>query len=438
LAASSARVPKRAPMLYNPFMTPLSLGGNPPSVWRTFAAAPHRIMFTAGAIQACLGMSWWLLEILDRFIDWYDLPSLRVSPDWAHAYLMVYGFFPFFMFGFLMTALPSWVNRERPGPEYFVPSAGLMFVGVILFYPGMYLSEVLIYLGFAIQLAGWLVGLVSLAQCLHKNHGTDQRHPLVVVVGMGMGVAGLVLFDISLVAHDTPAAEVAMWSGVWLFLMPVFLAVAHRMIPFFSSRVIQDYRMVRPYWALWILIGAAVGHGLFMIFHLPRLAWLADVAGLLVSLYLLVAWRSDRALGNRLLAMVHIAFLWVPIAFSLAIWQGFHHFQYSGEGTPNVHQLAPLHALTIGFFSSMLIGMASRVTNGHSGSPLVADATTWLLFLAMNAAAVARVSAEMPWAAAVSGELLAAASAVWLLAFGIWSIKYIPMFLAPRVDGQPG
>ena len=43
--------------------------------------------------------------------------------------------------------------------------------------------------------------------------------------------------------------------------------------------------------------------------------------------------------------------------------------------------LAPLHTFAIGFFASMVLGMASRVTLGHSGRPLVLDNFTWLLFI---------------------------------------------------------
>ncbi|HSD61331.1 MAG TPA: NnrS family protein [Burkholderiales bacterium] len=406
--------------------------------WQVVTWAPHRAMFAAGAVQACFAMAWWMIVVMDRFADWYTLPQLVVSPDWVHGYLMVYGVFPFFMLGFLMTALPSWVDQQRPGPEYYLPSAALMFAGVALFYPGIYWSEVLVYLGLVLQLAGWLVALVALAQKVFNSQGQDLRHPLVVLAGMAIGALGLFLFNLSLVLRERGGAELAMWGGIWMFLFPVFVTVAHRMIPYFSSRVIENYKVVRPYWALWVLLAAGVGHGLAMIIGFDRFAWVTDVPGVAVSLYLIAAWRIDRCMGNRLLAVLHIAFLWLPVAFALSAWQSFGQHHLSGLIHLNVHHLVPLHALAIGFFSSMLIGMASRVSLGHSGRPLVADTATWVAFLAVNAAAVGRVAAEMPWAVAVSGPLLGLSAAVWLLAFCGWAVKYLPMVLMPRVDGKLG
>ena len=65
------------------------------------------------------------------------------------------------------------------------------------------------------------------------------------------------------------------------------------------------------------------------------------------------------------------------------------------EGAVILFGLAPLHALAIGFFDSMVLGMASRVTLGHYGRPLVLDNFTWLLFIGFQATALLRIIADM-------------------------------------------
>jgi uncharacterized protein involved in response to NO len=94
--------------------------------------------------------------------------------------------------------------------------------------------------------------------------------------------------------------------------------------------------------------------------------------------------------------------------------------------------LAPVHALTIGFASSCLIGMASRVTLGHSGRPIVGDRVMWYSFWAMQLTAVLRIGSEF-WAAAHAAVALA-----WLTAFAVWAWHYAPAYWQPREDGQPG
>jgi uncharacterized protein involved in response to NO len=394
-------------------------------------------MFAAGMVQGCLAMAWWLMDMLGRYHGWPTAGELRIPPGWAHAYLLAFGFFPFFMFGFLMTALPSWMEREKPGPGQYLPATALMFLGVTLFYPGIYWSEILIYLGIALQLTGWLVGLYALGQRVHTR-GRDRRHALLAVAGIGAGSAALLVFDFAMVTHAPGAAAVALSSSIWVFLLPVFLTVAHRMIPFFSSRVLPGYRIVRPYWALWTLAGCGALHGVLMMAGLLELVWLADIPAAGVALYLVAAWRVDRSLGIRLLAVLHIAFAWVPVAFLLSATQSLLAYQYVGAGAPVSFGLAPLHALTIGFFSSMLVGMASRVILGHSGRPLEADTATWVLFWGMNLSALLRILADMPWAVGVVSDLLPASSALWLAGFVFWTSKYLPMLLLPRVDGEPG
>ena len=98
--------------------------------------------------------------------------------------------------------------------------------------------------------------------------------------------------------------------------------------------------------------------------------------------------------------------------------------------------LASLHALSIGFFGSMLVAMVSRVTLGHSGRTLQADAATWRLFLGLQTVALLRVAAELSQSA--YNVLVAVTAVVWLLIFSLWCTKMIPIYLKPRTDGRPG
>ena len=83
-----------------------------PGVWRTLTAAPHRPMFLAGALQGVLVMAWWLADLAGRYGAGPYLPWTVAAPA-AHAYLMLYGFFPLFIFGFLFTTYPAWLNAQK-------------------------------------------------------------------------------------------------------------------------------------------------------------------------------------------------------------------------------------------------------------------------------------------------------------------------------------
>ncbi|MEK7785842.1 MAG: hypothetical protein AAB658_10560, partial [Chloroflexota bacterium] len=69
--------------------TPIPRPTLAPSRWQVFAAAPHRMMFFAGALQVILVMGLWLLELAGR-AGWWPTLSLAVAPTGAPMYLMLF------------------------------------------------------------------------------------------------------------------------------------------------------------------------------------------------------------------------------------------------------------------------------------------------------------------------------------------------------------
>jgi len=144
-------------------------------------------------------------------------------------------------------------------------------------------------------------------------------------------------------------------------------------------------------------------------------------------------WKFRRSFEVRLLAMLHIAFLWFGVAMALYTVQSLALL----VGNVWILGRAPLHALGIGFVTGMMVAMASRVTLGHSGRALEADNLTWRVLFGVNLAAALRIGAEfLP--PAIAGTLNVLAAATWLAALAPWAWRYLPMYLRPRIDGKPG
>jgi uncharacterized protein involved in response to NO len=185
----------------------------------------------------------------------------------------------------------------------------------------------------------------------------------------------------------------------------------------------------RPGWLLAALAGAPVTHGLLAAMGLAAWTWPVDLPAAALVFWLAWRWGLAQSLRNRLLAMLHVGFFWYAIGFLLA---GVHSclLASGGSGIP----LAPLHAFTIGFAASLLMAMVTRVTCGHSGRTLAADALTWRLFQLLQLAAVVRVGAEL---LPGNGALLAGVL-LWCAAVVPWCIKYAPVYWRPRADGRPG
>ena len=101
--------------------------------------------------------------------------------------------------------------------------------------------------------------------------------------------------------------------------------------------------------------------------------------------------------------MLHLGFVWLGLAFALAAAS--HMLLLAGDGTAGLG-LAPQHALTMGFFGSLLLAMATRVACGHSGRTLAADDLAWALFWLLQGAVLLRVGAAL-WPAAEPALLMA-------------------------------
>ncbi len=418
-------------------MTVLDQRGEPPSgtgpgrpSLRRLGVAPHRLMFFAGAINVLLAMLWWAGWLLaSRWPALVRLPYPPVFPGWLHAFVMQYQVLPAFFFGFLLTTFPKWTKQPEVGPRRFVPVGVALIAGQVTTLAGALGSHDTIVVGVGLTLAGWLAALAALVPMLWRERDPTW-HARSCVAAFGFGLAGIVAFAAYVLGAAPTGALISIKLGTYGLLLPMFFTVAHRMFPFFAGGVVAGYQPWRPLWLLAAVWSATLVHlGLELGDHAGVL-WLPD--GALLVLTALAWWRWwPRGARPGLLTVLFLGLTWLPIAMALATVDG---VAYARDG---VHLLgrAPAHALFIGFFGSSLVAMVTRVTQGHSGRPLVMPPVAWFTFVTLQLVTITRISAERardPYA------WLAVAAVGWLLAFGPWVARLGWIYLSPRVDGKPG
>ncbi len=387
------------------------------------AAIPHRFFFLSGVSSLALASLWWAWTLVARM--GYAAPPAAVAPTALHAFLMVYGFAPFFMFGFLFTAGPRWLGVEPPPSAAWRPAGVAAAVAVLSLLPLQFAPAWATQLAAGAYALAWAVLLLRFVSLIRASTVADKVHARLVAFALAAGCAGVAVFAIA-----GPAAHaVVRLLGVWMFLLPVFVIVCHRMIPFFTANVVPFVVSFRPWWLLAAMVAAPVVHGLVEAAGLSAWSFVVDLPVAALMIAVTVRWGIVQSLANRLLAMLHLGFVWFGTGFALyAVSSLAERFGANGLG------LAPMHALTIGFASSLLMAMVTRVTCGHTGRTLQADSVTWRLFLLLQVAVVARVGAELvpvPGALALAGALYAAS-------FVPWAVKYAPLYWRPRGDGRPG
>ena len=416
--------------------------------WRVryLMLAPHRLGFFLAMVVLVASGLWWALVQLDRSTGWLALPSV-ISPTLVHSAVMAFGFIPLFFSGFLFTAGPKWLGVEAPlAQDLRVPLFSLA-AGWLLWLAGAHLHAGVAWAGLALACAGLVWMTVQFWGRIRRSQAEDQLHARVIGTACVVGCVSLAGLLLSLVFEAHATARAWIFTGLWGFVVVVYVTVAHRMIPFFTSSAMPMVQAWRPFWVLWLMLAAAALQVLAAWLELAGVpssaagtAWLLVhgtlqlmVGGVLV--WLAWVWGLVQSLKNKLLAMLHIGFLWLGVAFLLG---GVSQWLVGTLGM-GVLALGALHALTMGCLASLMLAMVTRVSCGHSGRALVADRIAWSLFWCLQAAALLRIAASVPGIVGLSLPwLLPVAAGLWAGTMGVWGLRLGRWYGCLRADGRPG
>jgi uncharacterized protein involved in response to NO len=394
-----------------------------------FAAAPHRLMFLAGAFNVLAAMAWWTLWLVDARWHVLNLPPSPIPAGWMHAVVMQYLVLPPFFFGFLFTVFPRWMNLAPLRRVHYLPVGAGFLAGQLLTLAGT-VSAPALRAGILLTLAAWGTGAAILGRLLLQETGRTW-HARSCFAALCAGIVGLLMFLRFLLTFDARWLFAAVQLGASSVLLPVFFTICHRMIPFFAGAVIPGYRAYRPMWVLGLAWALLQLHTLLLLMHAYHWSWLPDAPLTLLCGWLLWQWWHPAARRSPLLLVLFVGFAWLPIAMALFSAQSIA-LVLSGEFLMG---RAPVHALFIGCLGSLLVAMVTRVTQGHSGRPLVLGRTAAVCFMLIQGVALLRIAAEfMPDA----GGWYAFAAAGWLVAFAPWVVRSVWIYLTPRADGAPG
>jgi uncharacterized protein involved in response to NO len=397
-------------------------------------AAPHRTLFFTGLLGLLLASAWWALHLVARQsgAPLFAL-VLQPAPLWAHAWLMLFAVFPTIFFGFLFTVFPRWMNGALITRLEYGLTAALFAAGTALWLAGTFLGRPWLLAGCIATGAGLLLGTAALLRVL-LGAAQVVSHAVAALLALCVQAVALGCFAAGIWRQDDFMLHFAVRTSLWGGLLPVFFAVCHRMIPFFSQSAIKDYVPWRPTWILTSVIALAYSRlAAGVIGWLWLLPWL-DLALLACTLACAVRWTSRQARGNALLWTLYAGCAWLPVAVLLQLARD-SAFVLSGEWALG---RAPVHSLGMGFFGSMLLAMVTRVTMGHSGRPLRMDRITLACFMALQVAVASRVLSEVVQSPAAVQLFLLGSVLIWLAAIGVWTGRVGGIYLAPRIDGRPG
>ncbi|MFM5954667.1 MAG: NnrS family protein [Novosphingobium sp.] len=391
-------------------------------------AAPHRLLFLVGSVNLGLIAAWWLAQLTSLHLGGPQLPQGDLPSALLHAPVMLFLVFPPFVMGFLLTVFPRWMGQPDLGARAFGPVAVLQAAGALTAHAGLWSGRApLVLAGFGLVAVAWAVaiGVLGRVAAIHRRDGKPVNwHAVSALAALLCGLLALILSIRALGTSQGDLWRHANQIGITGFLLPIFLTVAHRMLPFFAGNVVQDYVRWRPDWllaALWALLGLRLAGQWF---DRQDVSLAADCGLLAVTATMGWKW-WPRSAAPGLLKVLIWGFAWAPLGFGLSA--------LSDAGFPL--GLAPVHALTIGFAASLLVAMVTRVTQGHAGRPLAMTGTAWLAFGAIQGAAVLRICAALHFE---DGRLLVAAGLVLACGLLPWLARNAAIYVRRRSDGRAG
>ena len=414
--------------------------------WRYLMLAPHRLGFFLAMVVLVASGAWWAVVQVARSTGWWGM-YYAMSPTIVHAAVMAFGFIPLFFSGFLFTAGPKWLGVDPLPAQALRAPLVAQALGWLLWLVGAHWRIGAALVGLALAGAGlvWMTALFW--GRVRLSRAEDQLHARVVGFASLLGCACMVALWLSLAVGTHALARAFVYTGLWGFVVVVYVTVAHRMIPFFTSSALPMVQAWRPFWLLWLMLGAAALQVLATWLELAGVpgsaagpAWMLVhgslqllVGGVLV--WLACVWGLVQSLKNRLLAMLHIGFLWLGLAFVLGGLSPWLAWAF-GMGTLG---LGALHALTMGCLASLMLAMVTRVSCGHSGRALVADRAAWTLFWLLQTATLLRIVSAVPGVFGVAWAwLLPVAAVLWAITMAAWGVRLGGWYGRLRADGRPG
>jgi uncharacterized protein involved in response to NO len=370
-----------------------------------------RPFFLGGAIWACAAMVIWIAAVSGNI----EIGGSYGPRAW-HAHEMLFGFGSAIVAGFLLTAVPNWTGR--------LPVSGRPLMGLFLLWCSgriaMLVPDAMGVLPSVLLESAFLPTM--LVVCVREIVAGRKWADLKVVAGLGALTLANLCFHYETIAADGPDYSERLALGG---LTMMIVVVGGRMLPSFTRNWLSKagrtefpvpynkFDLVTivltiPAFASWVVspesFATTITAAVAAVLHVVRL-W---------------RWRGWTTALEPLVLILHLAYAFVPIGLAAI----------SASAAGLLDGTAAIHVLTVGTVASMMLGVMTRVTRGHTGRQLTASTTTCVSYAAIVLCALVRpAAAAVPEYATI---VYALAAVLWVGAFALYLIEYGPMLIARR------
>lgn len=378
-----------------------------------------RPFFLAAALWGATAIGLWIAMLTTGL----SIPT-RFDPLTWHIHEMFFGFVLAAVAGFLLTAIAAWTGRQPVSGAQLGALASLWLLGRIDSLISQWLPG---WLAISADIVFPLTLTVAVAW---EIIAANNRRNFPIIAPLLVLTAADLLMDLSMEGFGTLSGYG--WRLALAAILILISVVGGRIIPSFTRNWLVargETRLPEP--------TAVIDRASLGVLHATLVTWvffptayatgIALLVGATLNLWRLLRWRGAATRSETLLAVLHVGYVLLVLGVAAL-------------GFANVDTAFPLsaaiHALTVGAIGTMILAVMTRVSRGHTGRQLSADRATTLTYALVILAAVARIAAAL--AVGAREDLLLAAAALWIAAFGIFALRYAPFLLRPRSSARAG
>jgi uncharacterized protein involved in response to NO len=377
-----------------------------------------RPFFLGAGIFAILSLSLWMA----LFIFHYSLPINTITLTQWHAHEMLYGYSIAVVAGFLLTAVKNWTGIQTPHGIPLMVLFSLWLMARLFFFAG---TSYLLLAAFC-DMAFSLLLLFFISQPIIK---IKQWKQIAIISKVALLIIGNFCFYLGAFQLFDQGIFLGIYGGLYL-LLGLILIMGRRVIPFFIEMGV-GYKVTLFNAKYLDLAGLVLFIAFFiaeiLVQHTMIAAYLA-LALFLVNSVRLIGWHTHGIWKKSLLWSLYVSFWFINVGFLLLALSYF----------KDVSTFIAIHAFTVGGIGLLTMSMMARVSLGHTGRdisqpPKAIAYALGLLLLSAIIRVIVPLFNVIDYA-----TLIALSQGLWILAFLLFVIIYLPILFKARIDGRFG
>lgn len=359
-----------------------------------------------------------LIYVFSAQIDLNGIPPL-----YWHAHEMIFGYALAIIAGFMLTATKNWTNIQTFHGYKLLGLFLLWAIARLVPFAGDILPIVTMAIADILFIS---ILLIHLSILIIK---ANQYRQIIILLMLLLLAASNIAFYAGLLSNDPTLMSKGNYTGFYLILTMI-IVMGGRVIPFFIERGVGYSVELKT--KKWLDISCI---SIFVIFWIIEIYTTyrdlnTVIVGVLFILhaYRMFGWHTAGIWKKPLLWVLYIAYGMLVMGFLLKLLSVLF----------GISPFLATHAFGYGGVGVLTLGMMCRIIWGHTGQEISSPPGALpLIFIPIILGAIVR--SVMPIFIPEHYLLLMGISQVlWILAFAIFLYIYVPVLIAPRIDGKYG